>query len=289
MGEKVSIIVPCYCQAEYLPETLDSVMAQSYENWECVIVNDGSPDNTEDVAQAYCQRDNRFKYVYQSNQGLAVARNTGVAHSNGTFILPLDSDDWIDATYVEKAVKCFEREPGLKLVYCKAALFGAETGLWDLPEYHYHKLLWKNCIFCTAMYRKVDYEKTRGYNPNMRYGFEDWDFWLSLLSETDRVCCLDEPLFHYRVKESSMLKDLKDSRLEATYIQIYNNHKALYEPFMTDYQERIIYVRELLLEKKNLERELSNARDEIDRLHATRAYNLGKSLLKPFSIFKRKP
>lgn len=286
MGEKVSIIVPCYRQAEYLIEALDSVLAQTYKNWECVIVNDGSPDNTEEVAKLYCQKDGRFKYVSQLNQGLAAARNTGIRNSFGTFVLPLDSDDWIDATYVEKALACFERNTETKLVYCKAVLFGAEEGLWDLPEYHYQDLLWKNCIFCTSMFRRSDYDATGGYNPNMRYGFEDWDFWLSLLSKKDRVHCIDEPLFHYRVKEGSMLKDLQKNNLEKAYVQIYTNHKELYEPFMADHQGKIVYAREMMLEKQRMEKELERARNEILRLQGTRAYRLGKALLNPFSRLK---
>ena len=74
----VSIIVPCYNQAQYLPETLDSVLAQTYPYWECIIVNDGSPDNTEEIAKHYCEKDSRFKYVYKENGGLSSARNVSL-------------------------------------------------------------------------------------------------------------------------------------------------------------------------------------------------------------------
>ena len=67
MNPLVSIIVPCYNQAQYLPETLDSVLAQTYPYWECIIVNDGSPDNTEEIAKHYCEKDNRFKYLFKEN------------------------------------------------------------------------------------------------------------------------------------------------------------------------------------------------------------------------------
>lgn len=76
---KVSIIVPCYKQAEFLPETLDSVLSQTYSNWECIIVNDGSPDNTEEIAKIYQSKDTRIKYLFKNNEGIAIARNTGIS------------------------------------------------------------------------------------------------------------------------------------------------------------------------------------------------------------------
>ena len=106
----VSVIVPCYKQAHFLPETLNAVLNQTYDNWECIIVDDGSPDNTIEVANSFILRDKRFKLVSQENQGLAMARNNGIAASRGYFILPLDSDDMIDSTYLEKAVDYFKKK-----------------------------------------------------------------------------------------------------------------------------------------------------------------------------------
>ena len=113
----VSVVIPCYNQAEYLPETLDSLIAQNYKNWEGIIVNDGSPDNTEEIALAYLEKDQRFKYFSKENGGLSSARNYGVKHASGEFILPLDSDDIIKPEYLEKAIEAFEKEPHLKLVW----------------------------------------------------------------------------------------------------------------------------------------------------------------------------
>lgn len=288
MEPKVSIIVPCYCQEEYLAEALDSVLVQTYHNWECVIVDDGSPDNTEKTARAYCQNDSRFKYVKQENQGLAAARNTGIAASDGEYILPLDSDDKLAPSYLEKALSHFSSYPQTKLVYCKAMLFGAENSIWQLDDYDYNKMLWKNSVFCSSMYKRVDFNRTRGYNSNMKYGFEDWDFWLSLLSKDDVVYCIDEPLFFYRVKEGSMLKSLHKNHFEEALIQIYKNHVCLYQPFMSDFQDRIVYYRTMMREKDKLEKALLASQNEVLRLKNTRAYCLGKLLLKPFSVLKRK-
>ena len=107
----VSVIVPCYKKVHFLPKTLNSILNQTYNNWECIIVDNGSPDNTVEVANFFASRDRRFKILSQENQGLAMARNNGIAASRGYFILPLDSDDMIESTYLEKAVDYFKKRP----------------------------------------------------------------------------------------------------------------------------------------------------------------------------------
>ena len=268
----VSIIVPCYKQAEYLPETLNSVLAQTYPNWECVIVNDGSPDNTEEVAQDYCKRDSRFKYVKKENGGLASARNYGIQYSSGEFVLPLDADDLIGSEYLEKAIRYFEEFPETKLVYCKAELFGKKVEYWDLDIYDYDRFIWRNCIFCTAMFRRHDYDKTKGYNVNMVHGYEDWDFWLTLLKREDVVYCIDEVLFYYRIKEISMSTELNKHHHYEALIQLCNNHPDIYDQYKGN----------ILLYHTELER-LSAREEDYLRIQRSYAYRLGKFLLKPFS------
>ena len=95
---KVSVIIPCYKQAVFLPDALESLLKQTYRNWEAIVVNDGSPDNTEEVVRQYMQQDNRISYLPQQNQGVSAARNNGIKQAKGEFILPLDADDWIKPT-----------------------------------------------------------------------------------------------------------------------------------------------------------------------------------------------
>ncbi|MBR6132879.1 MAG: glycosyltransferase family 2 protein [Bacteroidales bacterium] len=280
MPQTVSIIVPCYQQAEFLSDALNSIVAQTYCNWECIIVNDGSTDNTPDVASNYCQKDARFKYVEQNNQGLATARNNGIKASIGEFILPLDADDLIDPTYIEKAINHFQDYPETSIVYCRAKLFGAVNQDWDLPKYDYESFIWQNCIFCSAIFKRSDYNKTIGYNPNMKYGFEDWDLWLSILSKDSTVYQIDEPLFFYRKKSQSMTTTTHE-QMRNLYSIIYNNHKEIYEPYCNH-----------LIEYKNasllLEEEAHNA---ILKVKASKSYRLGYFILHPIykllSIFKR--
>lgn len=267
----VSVIVPCYNQAQYLAETLDSVLAQTYPYWECIIVNDGSPDNTEEVANEYCAKDSRFHYYYKENSGVADTRNYGISKSNGCYILPLDSDDTIGTKYLEKAINYLESNKDTKLVYSKAEFFGESVGLWHLPEYDYHLLLKENHIFCSCIFRREDYNKTQGYNPNMKYGIEDWDFLLSLLDEHDKVTCLEEVLFYYRIKHDSRNMDVFRKHYNEMYIQMIFNHPDKYQGLLYNYLEYIQGI-----DYKKL----------YNQIHSSLAYRLGKFILNPLKKIK---
>ena len=118
----VSIIIPCYNAAQFLEETLQSVLDMNYSAWECIIVNDGSTDNSQSVIATYVQQDSRFRCIEQSNAGPSKARNTGIQSSNGIYILPLDSDDLISKKYVSEAVTILENSPST-LNNAKGALY----------------------------------------------------------------------------------------------------------------------------------------------------------------------
>lgn len=209
-----SIIVPCYNQAQYLDECLQSVIEQTYQNWECIIVNDGSPDNTEEVAKKWLEKDSRFMYVYKENGGLSSARNFGILSARGEFILPLDADDKISIQYIELAIKEFNIDINLKVVYCKAEKFGIKTGKWVLPDFSLNRLAKDNMIFCSALYRKKDWELVGGYDTKMLYGFEDWEFWISILKNGGKVMCLENFGFFYRIKDGSMVKQIDEKKRE---------------------------------------------------------------------------
>lgn len=239
----ISVVIPCYNQAKFLSEALDSVLAQTYVDWECVVVDDGSIDNTRDVAMMYCTKDVRVKYIYQSNAGLSAARNAGVGHSLGRYILPLDSDDIIGENYMKLAMNVFENNDKLTIVYSRANLFGVKKGEWKLPAFSIERMLGRNCIFCSAFYRRVDFDRVGGYNTNMKYGFEDWDFWLSLLQEGGEVYHINEILFFYRIRRRSMLNSIDMEKDLFLRRQIWANHRNLYAEYMLDPIESFEYNR----------------------------------------------
>lgn len=225
---KVSIIVPCYKQAQYLDECLQSVSDQTYQDWECIIVNDGSPDNTEEVSKLWLQKDIRFKYVFKKNGGLSSARNYGIKQAKSELILPLDADDKIARDYLRQAIFEFQRDQTLKVVYSKAEKFGDETGTWYLPTFDISKLGLYNMIFSTALFRKSDWESVGGYDVNMVKGLEDWEFWIALLKNNGQVKQIDYVGFYYRIKENSMLQRLSIGEKKTLYEYMSIKHADFY-------------------------------------------------------------
>jgi glycosyltransferase involved in cell wall biosynthesis len=217
---KISIIVPCFNQAQYLEDALQSVLEQTYLDWECIIVNDGSPDHTDEIAQKWVAKDDRFKYVFQENGGLSSARNAGITIAEGEFILPLDADDKIGQDYLKLALQAFQEDDSLKVVYCKAEKFGEESGIWNLSPFSLKELAKDNMIFCSAIFKKKDWVDIGGYDEKLIYGLEDWEFWIALLKRGGKVEKLDKICFFYRIKESSMIlnlnknKEIKERQLE---------------------------------------------------------------------------
>ena len=224
----ISVIVPCYNQAQYLDECLQSVLDQTYRNWECIIVNDGSPDNTEEIAKKWVEKDTRFIYLSKENGGLSSARNAGIEIAKGEWILPLDADDKIGNQYLELAEKEFEKD--YTVIYCEAEFFGVNNMLWNLPNYSYEKILTGNIIFCSAFFRKKDWVTAQGYDVNLKNGREDWDFWLSILQQNSSVKKLQYIGFQYRRKEISMDTEINKNELtlNKTENYIYRKHLSKY-------------------------------------------------------------
>lgn len=226
----VSIIIPCYNHACYLDECLQSVLNQTITHWECIIINDGSNDNTHQIAKKWCDLDNRFIYIEQENKGVSASRNLGVQKSNGKYLLPLDADDYISSNYIEACLNELITNKNLKLVYGEAIKFGAENGVWNLTEYSFKKLLQYNMIFCTALFYRADYEKTSGYDEEMELGLEDWEFWIRLLKTDSEVSHIKSCQLFYRVKSDSRNKDLykNKDKVNLTFYYVYKKHINLY-------------------------------------------------------------
>lgn len=272
MTPRISIIVPCYNGEKYLRETLDCLRKQTIEDWECIMVNDGSSDGSLAIMKEYAAKDCRYRYIDKKNEKLSVARNTAISVSSGKYILPLDADDLIAPSYAEKAIDYLESHEDCKLVYCRAKFFGDIEGDWDLPSYSYEEELFGNRIFCSCIYRRRDYDISKGYNPNMTVRYEDWDFLISLLDENDKVYCIPEVLFHYRRHGKSM--DTNDKDIKAlSILQMVLNHP---EKYMNNLERTY----EMLLSN-------SHYQSEIDRIRHSLSFRLGRCILYPLLMCKK--
>lgn len=202
MKPLVSVIVPIYNAAPYLQETLNSIIASTYRPIEVVMVDDGSKDNSLHIAQDFCAHHPECVVIAQENQGVSVARNNAIRAAKGKYILPVDADDTIANTFIQKAVEVIEKRNDIRVVGCRCWMFGAVDKEWKLPEFSHSLLARKNMIPTTALYRKADWERCGGYCEEEIYR-EDWDFWLSMMELGGTFYKLDEILFNYRISTGS--------------------------------------------------------------------------------------
>ncbi|MDO4838187.1 MAG: glycosyltransferase [Clostridia bacterium] len=223
----VSVVMPCYNDGRYIQESVASVKAQTYPEIELIIIDDGSDDSHTIATLDALAKEDGIRVLHASHVGPSAARNAAIQEARGKYILPLDADDTINTTYIEKAVKILEGHRDTGVVYCEADLFGAQSGKWDLPAYSFESMLFDNIVFVTALFSKADWEKVGGFNENMKAGMEDYDFWLSILGEGKKIEQIPEVLFHYRIKDSSRTSQFQQdpSRIKETYRQLFDNHR----------------------------------------------------------------
>ena len=274
----VSIIVPCYKQAHYLAETLQSVINQTYTNWECIIVNDGSPDNTEDVAKLWCNKDERISYVYKENGGLPSARNTGIKMSKGEYILALDSDDILHEDYLLKLVPVLDADETLAIVSSYREFF-VDNKLNIVYKYKasgstYRDLMFENVLMPSSLYRKACWEQVGGYDEKMIKGFEDWEFWISILKHGWKYKFVEEYLFYYRKAENSMLIDTLQNHRISNMEYVFEKHKDIY---IKDFDNTKSYMFFLINLYRNTELKIKSSLE----------YKIARIIAKPFKVFKK--
>lgn len=262
--KKVSVIMPCYNDGAYIEDAVASVKAQTYPEIELIIIDDGS-DEPRTRAILEKLESSGTTLLHTDRQRPAGARNAGIAAAAGEYILPLDADDLIEPSYIEKAVRVLDENGDIGVVYCHADLFGEQSGPWKLPEYSLEEMLLDNVVFVTAMFRREDWRRVGGYRTTMEHGMEDYDFWLSILELDRQICQLPEVLFHYRIKPvSRTTKFQKDlAVVQQTYRTIYKQHPVLYEKYKDQYA---MILRDNLIEQLFLNSAYQKSLGMLDRV-----------------------
>lgn len=247
---KVSIIIPCYNQGKYVAEAINSALRQTFKDIEIVCVNDCSTDNSVEIIKSFENKYKNFIFLNnEENRGVIYSRNFAIKNCNGTYILPLDADDIIEPTYVEKAVKILDNNSNIGIVYCKAKIFGNYDKYWNLKPFNKSDILYENCIFCSALFRKSDFLKIGGYNNNMKYGCEDYDLWLSFIEQGLEVFQINEILFSYRQYDETSRTTISLKNKKEIWNNLIKNHINLYlndENFL----ERLIFSNPIKTNKK---------------------------------------
>jgi glycosyltransferase involved in cell wall biosynthesis len=191
----VSVIVPAHNYGHFIGSALDSLAAQTFENWECVVVDDGSTDNTSEVVQAYAHKDARVRYLHQENSRQAAARNNGVRNSAGKYFQFLDADDLIEPRKLERQVEYLERHPDVDIVYGDTRFFCSDNPSELLYSMWGENKPWQPGIsgcgaevllplvrlntipINSALTRRSILERVGPFDEELP-PVEDWDFWL---------------------------------------------------------------------------------------------------------------
>lgn len=204
----VSIVLPVYNQAHYLPAALDGVFAQTYPNYELIVVNDGSTDGTADVLADY-QQHYQFTVITQENQGLPRALNAGFARVRGKYLTWTSSDNIMLPDMLAVLARALDEDPSVGLVYADRYLIdeeGNDLGRFNLPDYDPYLLLHANLVHCCFLYRRECMERVGLYDPAF-LGGEDWEYWIRI-SRFYRMKHLPEALYRYRLHPGSMTGEI---------------------------------------------------------------------------------
>jgi len=227
----VSIIIPCYNYARFLPDAVASVLAQTFTDWELIVVDDGSTDATLTIARQLLAQhaDRRMRVFHQANCGNAATRNTGAEQAAGEYIMYLDADDLIAPTYLERTVAILRNHPAVGFVYTGMRLFGADRHDWPSTAYDARILPIENVVLAHALLRRAAWEQVGGFDTiHPLYGLEDWDFWLRLAAAGWQGWHIDELLVFYRRHERSMSSQLRSDQEWDARAQIIRKHPNLY-------------------------------------------------------------
>ncbi len=237
----VSIVIPCYNQAHFLNEAVESVVNQTFQDWECIIVNDGSPDNTSEVARELISKypDKKIILAEKQNGGLADARNFGIKNSRGKYILPLDADDKILPEMLENTVDLLENNPEIAIAYTDTIRFGSVNDTYPTGEYDLKRLSLINILNYCSLFRRKAWEAVGGYNTKMLWGYEDWDFWIACGEKGFFGKRVPKLLFMYRIKGDSMLTNAYKHDIELK-AQIVLNHPNLYSLKTIKWAEKML-------------------------------------------------
>ncbi|MGK6351984.1 glycosyltransferase family 2 protein [Parapedobacter sp. DT-150] len=219
----VSVIIPFYNMQEFLVQTIEWALESTYLATEIILVDDGSTDDSGVIAKGYAERFEQVSFLRQENQGVSVARNHGISYARGAYILPLDGDDRICATFIEEAVKVLEGRPEVKVVTAEGEFFGDKAGPRKLPDFDINLLARKNILHVSALYRKSDWAVAGGYCGEMK-GREDWDFWIAMLKDGGDVVKLPIVGYQYRIRPNS--KRIRTRKLKRQINDLLNKRHA---------------------------------------------------------------
>ncbi len=244
----VSVIIPCYNQAHFLAEAVQSALDQDYPAVEVIVVNDGSPDNTREVATQF---GDRIVYIEQENRGLSAARNAGIRAATGQYIALLDSDDIYLPSALTTLARCLDKHPNVGLVCSDALLFddrgdfglkSARSGRPRNPQ----NFRWETVEYCatpsTAMIREEVFRRVGLFNEYLKNAAEDWLMWVQISRYFDMMY-LDQPLVRYRIHERNATRNVERIHLGNRYAVAQVVNAPYFDEYPPHFRAKLLYYR----------------------------------------------
>jgi glycosyltransferase involved in cell wall biosynthesis len=225
MLPSVSVIIPCYNGHEFLTQAIESARKQTVSPLEIIVVDDGS-DNQETVQLLDAMSD-EIRLVRQENKGLPGARNRGFLEAKGEYILPLDCDDWLEPDFIETALNRIIEDDDADFVFSWLSLEAESSGVLKKHYNFFEQLFLNQLPYCLLQSKKV-WEELGGYDEEMRYGYEDWEWNIRLGKRGYRGAVIEKPLFHYRVRSTAMLASISRRKHVDLWMFIREKHAELY-------------------------------------------------------------
>lgn len=261
-NELISIIIPIYNVEKYLRQCLDSIMNQSYEQFECLLVNDGSPDNSADICREYVDKDSRFKYFEKENGGVSSARNLGIERSGGAYITFIDPDDWVESDYLEVLYRALVDEKA-DLAVSTYKQFNVADNCYYVHSYQrgYEKRVFNQEEFISELPLLERYDYSYGYSTcklvdrsllgDFKFNevttlSEDMEFWYKVYLFSNKVVYVNRDTYIYRtgnlrIYDSEAIRSDIQQRLNfLTFLGVRGVEKQSYvENFITHLKYRI--------------------------------------------------
>lgn len=207
MNEKVSVITPCYNGAKYIAETIESVIAQDYTDWEMLVVNDGSTDDSAEIVKSYEKKDQRIRLINQKNAGSAAARNNGIRQASGRYIALLDADDVWESNFLSQQLG-FMKQKNAAVVCSDYVHIDADSHVIGKPDrcmpvIRLEDMYVMNRIGClTGLYDAGKYGKVY-LREELKSLRDDYAYWIDCVKKTGMAYGNQKVLARYRVLDSS--------------------------------------------------------------------------------------
>jgi GT2 family glycosyltransferase len=224
---RVSVVITCYDLGRYLDEALDSVLAQTLQDLEIVLVDDGSTD-PETVALLADYRRPKTRVIHSDNRGVAAAKNLGISQTSAPYLCTLDADDRLAPTWLEMAAARLDADPGLAFVSHWYRAFGDETWTLQPTACDLRALLETNTVNGAALVRRSAFEAVGGYDETFREGCEDWALWLTMVERGLRGVIVPEVMFEYRRRTGSISRMMLDGAYLANVRRLLDRHADAY-------------------------------------------------------------